>query len=350
MKTAVLLSGGVDSSVALRRLEEEGFQNLTAFYLKIWLEDELSFMGECPWEEDLRYAREVCAAAGVPLEIIPLQTEYFQKVVSYAVKELKLGRTPSPDIFCNQRIKFGAFLETIDPSFQKVATGHYARIAETNSHYRLLKGLDPVKDQTYFLSHLSQEQVARSLFPIGHLHKHEVRRLAESYQLPNWRRADSQGICFLGKIKFNDFVGYHLGEKTGAIVDLETGRKLGEHRGYWFHTVGQRKGLGLSGGPWYVVRKDLESNVIFVAHADRISDHTRDTFQVTDAHWIGGPPAREELQVKLRHSENVYACRVHKGKDSLYSVQLDEPDQGVASGQFAVFYDDDECLGGARIV
>ncbi len=350
MKIAVLLSGGVDSSVALRRLQEEGHQDLTAFYLKIWLEDELSFLGECPWEDDLRFAREICESAGVPLEIVPLQTEYYQKVVSYAVKELEAGRTPSPDIFCNQRIKFGAFLEKIDSAFDKVATGHYARIDQRNGHHHLLKGVDPVKDQTYFLSHLSQEQVARSLFPIGELPKSDVRRLAETYELPNAERADSQGICFLGKIKFNDFVRHHLGERLGDILELETDRKLGDHRGYWFHTIGQRKGLGLSGGPWYVVRKDLERNIVFVSHAREVAKHTRRTFQVTDAHWIVSPPTREDLHAKLRHSEHVYSCRLRREDDLVYTVELDEPDQGVASGQFAVFYDGEECLGGARIV
>ncbi len=350
MKIAVLLSGGVDSSVALRRLQDKGHHDLTAFYLKIWLEDELSFLGECPWEEDLRFARQICDAAGVPLEVIALQTDYFQKVVSYAVKELEAGRTPSPDIFCNQRIKFGAFLERIDPSFDKVATGHYARIEERDGAHRLLKGVDPVKDQTYFLSHLSQAQVARSLFPIGDLPKLEVRRLAETYELPNAARADSQGICFLGKIKFNEFVRYHLGEKQGDILELGTDEKLGEHRGYWFHTIGQRKGLGLSGGAWYVVRKDLERNIVFVSHARDLARHTRRRFQVTDAHWIDSPPTREDLQTKLRHSAHVYDCRLRREDDQVYTVELAEPDQGVASGQFAVFYDGEECLGGARIV
>ncbi len=349
MKIAVLLSGGVDSSVALRRLQE-GRHDLTAFYLKIWLEDELSFLGDCPWEDDLRFAREICESAGVPLEIIPLQTEYYQKVVSYTVRELEAGCTPSPDIFCNQRIKFGAFLERIDASFDKVATGHYARIDQRSGSHRLLKGVDPVKDQTYFLSHLSQEQVARSLFPIGELPKSEVRRLADTYELPNAGRADSQGICFLGKIKFSDFVRHHLGEKLGDIRELETDRRLGEHRGYWFHTIGQRKGLGLSGGPWYVVRKDLERNIVFVSHARDVEQHTRRRFQVTDAHWIVSPPTREDLQAKLRHSEYVYTCRLRREADRVYTVELDEPDQGVASGQFAVFYDGEECLGGARIV
>ena len=200
MKIAVLLSGGVDSSVALKLLRRDEEHEITAFYLKIWLEDELAHLGECPWEDDLRFAREICSEARVPLEIVPLQKEYYERVVSYTITELRAGRTPSPDIFCNQRIKFGAFVDSVSASFEKVASGHYGRIAEDGGTFRLLKGVDPIKDQTYFLSHLRQEQVARGLFPIGGLLKSEVRRLALDYELPNRMRADSQGICFLGKI------------------------------------------------------------------------------------------------------------------------------------------------------
>ena len=350
MNVAVLLSGGVDSSVALCLLKERGEHKLTAFYLKIWLEDELAHLGDCPWEEDLRYAREVCDAAGVPLEVVALQQEYYDRVVRYTLDELKAGRTPSPDIFCNQRIKFGAFVETVEQSFDRIATGHYGRIIDNDTRSHLYKGVDPVKDQTYFLSHLSQQQVARCLFPIGHLMKHEVRELANRYDLPNRQRADSQGICFLGKIKFNDFVGYPLGEKTGAIVDRASGQTRGEHRGYWFHTIGQRKGLGLSQGPWYVVGKDIEQNIVYVAHGERLPTETRDTFQVTDANWIARAPKRRGLTVKLRHTEVVYGCELIKNDDDLFTVRLDTPDAGVASGQFTVFYDGEECLGGAKIV
>lgn len=349
MKIAVLLSGGVDSSVALRMLHEKE-HDLKAFYLKIWLEDELAYLGDCPWEEDLRYAHAVCDAVHVPLEVVSLQQQYYERVVEYTVKELKNGRTPSPDIFCNQRVKFGAFLEAVDEPFDKIASGHYGRIEKHDGVFHLYKGVDPVKDQTYFLSHLRQEQVAHCLFPLGDLQKSEVRQRAEEYELPNRARADSQGICFLGKIKFNDFVRFHLGERPGDIVDLASGRKLGEHRGYWFHTIGQRKGLGLSQGPWYVVRKDIEANVVYVAHGEQLPEKSRDEFQVADAHWIHEPPTRRALQAKLRHSEVVYDCQLVPTGGDIYNVTLTQPDAGVASGQFAVFYDGDECLGGARII
>ena len=248
MKVAVLLSGGVDSSVALHLARRGGAQDITAFYLKIWLEDELAFLGDCPWEEDLKYARAVCEQAGVPLQVVAMQSEYQERVVSYVVRELKAGRTPSPDILCNQWIKFGLFFEKLDPSFDKVVSGHYAQVEERNGEFLLKRAPDPVKDQTYFLSRLSQAQLSRLWFPVGHLQKNEVRQLAQELHLPNRERRDSQGICFLGKIKYPEFVRFHLGEKEGAIINLDSGAQVGTHKGVWFHTVGQRKGLGLGGG------------------------------------------------------------------------------------------------------
>lgn len=351
MSVAVLLSGGVDSSVALRLLGDEARRGLTAFYLKIWLEDELSYLGECPWEDDLRFAREVCEGAGVPLQVVPLQREYHERVVSYTLAELRAGRTPSPDIFCNQRVKFGAFLDAVDPAFELVASGHYARVErQAGGGARLLKGVDPVKDQTYFLSHLSRAQLARCLFPVGGLHKARVRELAAAYGLPNRERPDSQGICFLGKIPFADFVRHHLGERKGDLVEVETGKRLGEHAGYWFYTVGQRKGLGLSQGPWFVVRKDADRNIVYIAHEEHLAANARDAFQVTAAHWIEEPPPAAALGVKLRHGPRVHACSLTREAEDLYTVRLEAKDPGIAPGQFGVFYHGNVCLGGARIV
>ncbi|MBI4606973.1 MAG: tRNA 2-thiouridine(34) synthase MnmA [Planctomycetes bacterium] len=354
MATAVLISGGVDSSLALRLLREEGCRDLAAFYLKIWLEDELAYLGSCPWEEDLCFARQVCDAAGVPLRVVSLQREYHERVVSYTLAELEAGRTPSPDIFCNQRVKFGAFLEAAGPSFERVATGHYARVERSPAggrfRVRLLKGIDPVKDQTYFLSHLSREQLARCAFPVGGLLKQRVRELAAELGLPNAGRPDSQGICFLGKVPFDDFVRHHLGERKGEIVEAETGRRLGEHGGYWFFTIGQRRGLGLGQGPWFVVGKDVERNIVYVSHQERLEEHSRDAFEVADAHWIAEPPGEGRLEVKLRHSPRAYRCTLRQTAGGRYAVRLDGRDPGVAPGQFAVFYEGDACLGGARIV
>lgn len=358
MRIAVLLSGGVDSSVALRLLHAEG-HDVVAFYLKIWLEDELAHLGECPWEDDLAYARAVCEAVGVPLEVVPLQRQYHHSVVEDAVAELAAGRTPSPDIWCNQRVKFGAFFDhlgDLGTGFDRVASGHYARLVDDaeSGRMRMLKGVDPVKDQTYFLFQLDQAQLRRCLFPVGALPKAEVRELARRFELPNRDRPDSQGICFLGRLRYDDFVAGYLGEKPGEIREIESGRRLGEHRGFWFHTIGQRKGLGLSGGPWYVVSKDAAENVLYVSHREALESHRRDRFRLADVHWIAGEkPSDERLEqpfdVKLRHSPDVAPARLESLQNGSLEITLTEGDPGVAAGQWAVIYDGEECLGGGMI-
>ena len=269
---ALLLSGGVDSSVAFRLLLEEGY-DVTPFYLKIWLEDELAHLGECPWEDDVNTCREVCEQVGIDLQTISLQEEYHQRVMQHTLNEASMGRTPNPDILCNSRVKFGCFLEYLKGlphQFDYIASGHYAQVKRDNSDgdgestsiARLFRAPDPVKDQSYFLCALNQFQLSRLLFPIGHLEKIEVRQLADDFELPNRHRPDSQGLCFLGKVKFRDFMQIHLGEKVGDLVDAVTGEIIGQHHGVWYHTVGQRKGIGpylipkaTAKGPWYVVAK-----------------------------------------------------------------------------------------------
>lgn len=355
MKVAVLVSGGVDSSVALAELAGQPDLELTAFYLKIWLEDELAWLGECPWEEDLRHARAVCERLSVPLEVIPLQRAYHERVVGHALAELARGRTPSPDLHCNAHIKFGAFLDAVGHDFDRVATGHYARVEHPltpDAPSRLLLAADEKKDQTYFLSRLRPEQLARALFPIAPLRKPEVRARAQALGLPTADRPDSQGICFLGQIAYPEFVRFHLGERPGPIVDVDTGETLGEHRGVWFHTIGQRKGLGLGGGPWFVVGRDLASDTLRVAHQSRIAPHHRHRFEVEDTHWLGAAPAfGEALTVKLRHGPRRVRCILELLEDAPQRllVTMESPDQGVASGQYAVFYRGDECLGSAAI-
>ncbi len=349
MRVALLLSGGVDSSLALHLLARQPDVEVQAFYLKIWLEDELAFLGDCPWEEDLRYARAVCQQLDVPLHTVPLQTEYRQRIVEHALAELRAGRTPSPDIFCNERIKFGAFFDHLDDAFDKVASGHYAQITQRGDAFLLQRAPDPVKDQTYFLSNLHQQQLARLIFPIGHLHKAQVRSLANESSVPARDRKDSQGICFLGKINYRDFVSFHLGEQSGPIVERESGEVKGAHRGYWFHTIGQRHGLGLGGGPWYVVGKDPERNTVFISHYACRENHLRDQLDVEQINWIGNTPRDGDLHVKLRHGPEQIPCRVDLQSERRARLALGHPDPGIASGQHAVFYDGDICLGGGII-
>ena len=335
--------------MALRRLLDEGYTDITAYYLKIWLEDELSFLGDCPWEEDLAYARQVCSQVNVPLKVLSLQQDYYDRVVSYTVSELKKGRTPSPDIFCNQRIKFGAFFDKVNEDYDKVATGHYGVEEEKDGLFYLHRSPDPVKDQSYFLSHLSQQQISKIIFPIGGLMKEEVRALAEKYDLPNKARKDSQGICFLGKIKYSDFIKHYLGEQEGEIREKETEKVLGTHKGFWFHTIGQRQGLGLSNGPWYVTGKDLEKNIIYVSSSMNVLDQKKTTFTVCEPNWITKNPTKTDLTLKLRHGPRINRCTINWLSPDRLEVTMDEGDKGVAPGQFAVFYDGDICLGGARI-
>lgn len=349
MKIAVLLSGGVDSSVALKLLKEQGHE-LTAFYLKIWLEDELSFLGECPWEQDLEYVRSICAQEGVPLQVLSLQDEYHKEVVSYTLEEIKAGRTPNPDMLCNRRIKFGLALDKIGKEYDKIATGHYAQVIHSENCTRLLRTPDAVKDQTYFLAYLTQEQLQKVLFPLGNYTKQEVRQLAQTYGLPTAHRKDSQGICFLGKIKFVDFIKQYLGEKPGDLIEAESGKVVGTHKGFYFYTIGQRQGLGLPGGPWYVVSKDHKNNRIYISRSYYDPHKERKMFVVDKCNWIAGSvPTKQHLTVKLRHGPGINNCTIKPLEKNKMRVTLDANDQGIAPGQFAVFYDGTECLGSGVI-
>jgi len=345
VKIAVLVSGGVDSSVALAILKNQG-HDITAFYLKIWLEDELSFLGSCPWEDDLANVTAVCEHLDVPLQVIPLQKEYWDAVVSYTIREAQEGRTPNPDVLCNQFVKFDAFFKKISPDYEKIATGHYAHIEENNGLYLLKCAPDVIKDQTYFLSHLSQEQLKRILFPLGFFTKEQVRQKAVEFNLPNAQRKDSYGICFLGKISFDDFLEHHLSKKPGNLIEFETGKIMGQHQGFWFHTIGQRKGIGLSGGPWFVVTKNAVTNEVFISKNYHDPSKERKSFAVERLHWIANQvPAQPSLHVKLRHGPEKHPCTLTLHENNTASVILANNDQGIAPGQFAVFYDNDTCLG-----
>jgi len=354
MRIGVLLSGGVDSSTALLSLKKNHPDaTISAYYLKIWFEDELAFLGTCPWEEDLSYARAVCDIAKIPLRIISFQKEYWESVVSYTLAELEAGRTPSPDILCNRQIKFGAFLHRVGESLDKVASGHYAVCTQGfDGVYYIRKSPDSVKDQTYFLSQLTQTQASMAMFPIGRMTKTKVRRMAAELNVPAKTRKESQGICFLGKIKYRDFVRHYMGERSGKILEVETNRELGIHRGSWFYTIGQRAGLGLSDGPWYVVAKNHKENTVTIARGMNMDAWACTSFFTGRPNWISGPPRDTRVNLKLRHGPKTVSATIKNlGSEQGERLRVDmyEPDRGVAPGQFAVFYQEDVCLGGAMI-
>ncbi|KAL3796708.1 hypothetical protein HJC23_010008 [Cyclotella cryptica] len=375
-KVAMLLSGGVDSSVALHLLLRQNY-NVTAFYLRIWLEDELAHLGECPWEDDLKVCQAVCEHAGnVPLQTVSLGKEYRERVVQYTIEEAQRGRTPNPDIMCNSRVKFGCFLEYIEKSgmeFDYVASGHYARLEEdaTTATKRLFRAPDPIKDQSYFLCALTQKQLSKVLFPIGDFKKSQVRELAAQFQLPNRDRPDSQGLCFLGKVRFDDFLSSYLGNNPGDVVDALNGEVIGHHNGLWYHTVGQRKGIGkvmfpiaTAKGPWYVVAKDQERNIVYVSNRYEEEDFAkaRSEFEVEDVRWISGVPPKPsrdgaewqemQLDMKIRHGPKiVQGFLLLKDDGSTGNIRLEKKDGGLAPGQYVVFYQSntDECLGAGVI-
>jgi tRNA (5-methylaminomethyl-2-thiouridylate)-methyltransferase len=373
-KVALLLSGGVDSSVALHLLLKQGY-DVTAFYLKIWLEDEVAHLGECPWEDDVHTCQQVCQQANVPLQIISLQEQYHERVMQHTLHEASQGRTPNPDILCNSRVKFGCFLEYLDSDrqgeFDFIASGHYAQLQrnddDDNSPARLVRAPDAIKDQSYFLCALQQFQLQKLLFPIGHLEKYQVRELAEEFQLPNRHRPDSQGLCFLGKVKFSDFLNIHLGVEEGDIVDAFTGDIIGHHQGVWYHTVGQRKGIGkslfplaTSQGPWYVVAKDPQKNVVFASNQydQEVFAKARSEFHVENIQWIAGHPPetdgedkKYQFDMKIRHGPRLVVGNVELLSNDDGIIQLTKKDGGLAPGQYVVFYDADDatCLGGGII-
>lgn len=355
MRVAALISGGVDSAVAVHRLVEQG-HDVHLFYIRIGRDDGL---GDCSADEDIDFCRLIAARYRLPLDIVPLHDEYWEHVMRYALDTVRAGLTPNPDMMCNLIIKFGYFEERVGHEFDMTASGHYASTeTDAEGHKWLTTAVDPVKDQTDFLARITRAQLAHIMFPIGELPKAEVRRIALEQKLPNALRRDSQGICFLGKINYNDFIRRHLGERPGPIVELETGRVLGEHRGYWFHTIGQRKGLGLSGGPWYVVRKDVETNTIYVSGGyDTERQYGRrlriaETRFLTLDPWEGCECDGAEIMFKNRHTPEFIPGRLTRlDGTGEYIIDSERRVQGIAPGQFAVLYDRDchRCLGSGVI-
>ena len=368
MNIALLLSGGVDSAVATHLLVERGLRP-DLFYIKIGMDDDEDLT--CTAEEDLELCQAIARRYGLPLEVIDLQKEYWERVVSYTMDHVKQGLTPNPDVMCNRLIKFGSFEEKIGHAYDRICTGHYARVVRDDEVFAdprsgesidlsssaswLGTAPDPIKDQTDFLAQLDAHQVGKIMLPLGHLRKEQVRQIALDNKLAPARRKDSQGICFLGKINYNDFVRRFLGERVGDVIELETGKKVGEHRGYWFHTIGQRKGLGLGGGPWFVVKKDLEQNILYVSHGyDNLLQYGR-SFNIAGFHFLTGDPwpssGSIDVTFKVRHTDRWRTGILTRTEEGGFHIDGDDPIQGIAPGQFGVVYSRDGriCIGSGEI-
>ncbi len=402
-RVAALLSGGVDSSVAVALLVEQGVRP-DLWYIQIGPDrDQTDFT--CTIEEDLEMARAVAYKYGLPLQVIDLHKDYWEKVVDYTMSRVRAGLTPNPDVMCNRLIKFGVFDERVGKDYDIIATGHYATTEEevvevsgndngngnenhssaatnlstikegnnsstcqlVNSSTRQLTWLctspDPVKDQTDFLAQLQPWQLQKACFPIGHLPKAEVRAIAEREHLLAAHRKDSQGICFLGKIDYNNYIRKFLGEQPGQVIDRKTGRVLGMHRGLWFHTIGQRKGLGFGGGPWYVVEKDMERNILWVVNGYDPIESYSDHFRITAPHWLtidpfcyamspsNAPSPTLSMTIKIRHTPDFCPAEVRLLPNGDLDIHTERPLQGVAPGQFGVLYDTQKhrCYGSGEL-
>lgn len=350
-KVVVGMSGGVDSSVAAYMLKDMGYDVIGVF-MKNW--DEKDEYGYCTAAEDFEDVRAVCDQIGIPYYGVNFVREYYERVFKYFLDEYNKGRTPNPDVMCNKEIKFKAFLDyAMKIGADYIATGHYARLDYVEGEFRLLKGVDPNKDQSYFLCMLNQKQLSKTIFPIGHLYKKDVRSIAKDLKLKTADKKDSTGICFIGERNFKKFLMDYLPAKPGEIRTL-SGEVVGRHDGLMYYTLGQRKGLGIggrgSGEPWFVVRKDLENNVLYVVQGDHPALYSSG-LDAVDVHWISqnDPPDSFKCNAKFRYRQKDQGVTVIRTGDAKYEVKFDEPQKAVTPGQAVVFYDGDVCLGGGII-
>ncbi len=352
-KVLVALSGGVDSAVAALLLKQQGHE-VHAAYFRTWMNEEgLPFPGECPWEDDVRNAQAVATHLGLPFRIIDLVEDYKRTVVEYLVDGYRRGLTPNPDIICNREMKFGVFLrKALADGFDVIATGHYARRRENaDGRYDLLEGLDPNKDQSYFLALLRQEQLAKAIFPIGELLKPEVRKLAADAHLPNAERKDSQGICFLGQVPVQDFLERHIPDAPGAIMNA-AGKEIGKHRGLHRYTIGQRKGIGLPSNTdheyFVVVKKDFATNTLHVAF-DKPDAPWLYTAEATarDFTWINQPVTGEQdILARVRYRDAATPARFIPQADGSVRIRFAQTQRGLAPGQVLAVYQDRVLMGG----
>lgn len=361
-KVFVGVSGGVDSSVALALLQKDGY-DVTGVFLKVWSPDFLP----CDWRDERRSAMRVCATLGVPFLTLDCEKEYKEMVVDYMLSEYKTGRTPNPDVFCNKYVKFGVFLKkALELGADFVATGHYAKVKSKiknqngkleiqNSEYRLLEAEDRDKDQSYFLSQLGQHELSHALFPIGHLKKSEVRKLAQEFGLPTAEKKDSQGLCFIGKVDMKEFLKHYIETKPGNVLDLE-GNAVGTHEGAELYTIGERHGFVVTkksnnDAPMFVISKDITENTITVAPRTVLGEKVSPKsdigeIKVSDMHWISGK--EEDLSktygVRFRYRQEKVESKIIKKGDA-YVLQPMRGQNDIASGQTAVIYDGDVCVG-----
>jgi len=354
-RVIVGMSGGVDSSVAALLLQQQNYE-VSGLFMKNW--DEADPEGPCQADIDARDALAVCERISVPLDAVSFAREYWDRVFSYFLDEYAQGRTPNPDILCNKEIKFKAFLDhALAQGAEWIATGHYARVRQQHGEYQLLKGCDPDKDQSYFLYTLGQAQLARVIFPLGALLKNRVREIARAAGLGNHDKKDSTGICFIGERHFRQFLERYLPARTGEIRTPE-GRLLGRHEGLMFHTIGQRKGLGIgghrgdSGEAWYVVDKSLASNTLIVVQGNTHPLLFRKGLIAAQLHWISPrPPSLPcRLSARIRYRQADQDCTLSAMGDGQYQVSFSQPQRAISPGQSIVFYLGEVCLGGGIIV
>ncbi len=349
------MSGGVDSSVTALALLEQGHK-VTGLFMKNWEEDDGSEY--CTAMQDLADAQQVCDTLGIELKTVNFAAEYWEEVFEVFLAEFQAGRTPNPDILCNKHVKFKAFLNYAieDLGAEYIATGHYARVAACGEEYQLLKGLDPNKEQSYFLYAMGQKALSRTLFPIGHLHKPQIRAMADKAGFANSRKKDSTGICFIGERKFKEFLQRYLPSQPGEIRTPE-GRNIGRHHGLMYYTLGQRQGLGIGGvknapdQPWFVLDKDLDNNVLLVGQGHDHPLMLHNTLEAGQLDWCSGKPLTETIRcaAKTRYRQPDQACMVLPLAEGRIKVSFEQRQRAITPGQSVVFYDGEVCLGGGII-
>ncbi|MGG3742833.1 tRNA 2-thiouridine(34) synthase MnmA [Paenibacillus chibensis] len=354
-RVVVGMSGGVDSSVTALLLKEQGY-DVIGIFMKNW--DDTDEFGVCTAEQDAEDVRRVCEQIDIPYYTVNFEKEYFDKVFSYFLDEYKSGRTPNPDVMCNREIKFGEFLQkALNLGADYVATGHYARVVEEDGVFKLLRGVDGNKDQTYFLNALNQQQLSKAMFPIGHLPKPEVRRIAEAAGLYTAKKKDSTGVCFIGERNFKEFLSQYLPAKSGIMVDIATGEIKGRHDGLMYYTLGQRQGLGIGGSgngePWFVADKDLEQNILYVVQGDKHPSLYSTGLMATNVNWIAGegnvPNGPFNCTAKFRYRQPDQEVTLEWLEDGNVHVQFANQQKAITPGQAVVFYQGETCLGGGII-